>query len=340
MILYLHGANGGYNQFTSLSAWIGLREWLIDNGWGWIEGGGAQPWGNAASRTAYRAAFDHVDGILDIGPVVILTRPMGGLVGHWLFTQDPVLKDRSVGFIGNSEVANLAAAYATSRWTADMHAAYGTDAAGFAAASVGHDPMLFSPSLWAGKKVLELVGTNDTTVRAADHGLAIRAHWEEQPAVNLLDTRESGDHPGTNGSYLQVEAMSQFLSLFHGQADDPDPGRAQRRVTSRRIIAPSGIHALTGAPRVRSRRVEGVAAHARHRAPSALVVHGLRAFGGLLFDAEDVADQRRSGGADGSVSAVGTSEGHARYVGLDYSALTHLPVITRRFTRSDGAVTL
>lgn len=88
IVLYLHGANGGYNQFTTLSAWSGLRDWLIDNGWGWIEGagGGAQPWGNAASRAAYRAAFDHVDARLDIGPVVILARSMGGLVGHWLFT--------------------------------------------------------------------------------------------------------------------------------------------------------------------------------------------------------------------------------------------------------------
>lgn len=162
-----------------------------------------------------------------------------------------MLKDRSVGFIGNSEVANLAAAYSSGRWTTEMHTAYGTNAAGFAAASTGYDPMLFSPSLWTGKKVLEIVGTSDTTVPPASHGLAIRARWEGQPAVNLLDTRDGGDHSGTNGSYLQVEAMTQFLSLFHGHAVDPDPGRTLRHVTSRRVVTAAGIHTIVGAPRVR-----------------------------------------------------------------------------------------
>jgi pimeloyl-ACP methyl ester carboxylesterase len=243
-ILYLHGAGAGSNQFETLTAWTTLRNWLIDNGWAWIEGtgGGTQPWGNAASRTAYRATFDIADAEFDIGPLVILARSMGGLAGHWLFTQDPVIKVRSVGFIGNSEVANLAAAYASGNWTDAMRAAYGVSTdVGFASASEGFDPLLFSASLWAGKKVLEIVGTADTTVPRADHGLAMRTHWAGQPALDLLTTRSGGDHSGTNGSYLEVDAMTAFLLEVTGEAPEPPPPPRMFRVAKRYIIDSSGV---------------------------------------------------------------------------------------------------
>lgn len=241
LILYCHGAGGGPDQFTVRPGWSGMRDWLIDNGWAWVEctGGGLQPWGNTASRAAYRAAFDHADTVLDVGPVVVLGRSMGALVAYWLYTQEPTISARADGLIVNSGVSDLAAAYASGQWTTEMHAAYDVaDASGFAAASSGHDPILFPLNLWDGTAILQLVGTADTTVPPDAHGLAMRTRYAGRPAVDLLDTRVGGDHSEGNGSYLQVDAMASFLEQVAG-TDTAAPPPAYR-VNQAYITGPGG----------------------------------------------------------------------------------------------------
>lgn len=224
-ILYAHGAGGGSNQFETLGAWAGMRNWLIDNGWAWVEsqGGGAQPWGNQASRDAYESALTHVSGLLDIGAVVPLGRSMGGLVTYWLATQSTIVAPRAVGFIINSGTTDLAATYARPERVDAVEAAYGfTGSGGYAAATAGFDPMLFPLSTWDGVKVLQLWGDADDTVPAVDHAIAIRTRWAGRPTLDAYDIRAGGDHSATNGSYLQVAAMSDFLLEVTGQTV-PEP---------------------------------------------------------------------------------------------------------------------
>lgn len=225
-ILYTHGAGGGSSQFATLSAWAGFREWLIDNGHAWMEstGGGLQPWGNDASRLAYEATFTKVSTLIDVGEVVILGRSMGGLVAQWLFTQSTVLAARSLGAIINSGTQNLAATYAAGDRTDELFAAYGVNnEADYLAAVVGRDPIAFDPALWTGKNIIQLAGTADTTVPPTSHAYAIREHYQGRPALDLLSVRAGGDHSGSNGSYLEVDAMVGFLAQIVPEVDVPEP---------------------------------------------------------------------------------------------------------------------
>lgn len=227
-ILYAHGANGDSKQFQDLAAWAEMRNWLIDNGWLWIEGsgGGTQSWGNDNARNAYVAYLDHVAGVLDIGDVVPLGRSMGGLVSYWLYSQSSI-KDQCVGLIVNSGVTSMAAAgpyFGLPLWQA-----FGTTTLDdFLVASADYDPLGFDVDLWDGLNILELVGTADTTVPPDDHAYAIRALWEGHPAMDLLTVRQSGDHSASNGCYHEVGSMTAFLNLVTG-VTPPLPGTIFRR---------------------------------------------------------------------------------------------------------------
>lgn len=228
-VLYTHGAGGAADQFATLGAWKGLRDWLIDNGWAWIEGtgGGAQPWGNQASQDSYDAAFAYVDGILDIGPVVVLGRSMGGAVGARLYLDHRDTDARFVALIQNSGVQDLAWAYDydSGRWTAAFNSAWGVaNKTAFLAAVVGLNPISGPAASWAGAKVLQMWGDADTTVPPSANATPMRSMYTGQPAIDTFNVRVGGDHSATNGSYLEVAAMTAFLSEVTGGAPpEPEP---------------------------------------------------------------------------------------------------------------------
>ena len=216
LVLYCHGAGGGPDQFSTLGAWGGLRNWLIDNGWAWVEGagGGAQPWGNPSSQDAYDAAFSYIDGILNISHVVVLGRSMGGIVGARIYLSHSQVDSRWVGFIGNSAVQDLVWAYDWEEggWTSAFNSAWGvTSKTELVALSDGLNPVGGSPDEWEGKNVLQLWGTNDSLVPAGPNGSAMRTMYRGEPAMDRVSIRQGGDHSTANGSYLDIEAMSRFL---------------------------------------------------------------------------------------------------------------------------------
>lgn len=213
-LLYAHGAGGAANQFAALAAWTGLRNALIDAGAGWIEstGGGDRSWGNDAARAAYVRAHEMVAAIIDLGQIIVLGRSMGGLVAQWLYTQSNI--PNMVGLIINSGVQDIVAYYDdnTDTGRGQMRAAWGaTDSATFYAAVAGKNPVEWDPSLWAGKHVHQLVGSLDTTVPPTRHAYPMRARYAGQPETDVLTVRQGGDHGQTNGAYLEVDAMMQFI---------------------------------------------------------------------------------------------------------------------------------
>lgn len=227
-VLYCHGAGGGANQFATLAAWSGLRNWLIDNGFGWVEGlgGGLQPWGNPASEHAYDAAFAHVDGLFDIGSVVVLGRSMGGAVASRLYHAHRGTDPRFVGLISNSGVSDLAWAYDYDggRWTDAFNTAWGvTSKPEFLAAVTGLNPIDGPASAWAGASVLQMWGDVDTTVTPADNAIAMRTMYAGSPTLDVADVRAGGDHSAANGSYQQVDAMAAFLAEVTGMEPPPPP---------------------------------------------------------------------------------------------------------------------
>lgn len=241
-VLYTHGAGGSATQFETLEAWSGVRNWMIDNGWAWVEGagGGLQPWGNPASEAAYIAALGYADSVLDVGPVVVLGRSMGGAVAARLFTTSSIAS-RCVGLIVNSGVQDLIWAYDSGRWTNAFHTAWGVaNRAELVAAVQGYNPIDGPASNWAGTSVQQLVGTADDVVPPGPNAYAIRTMYAGQPTVDLLDVREGGDHGTTNGSYLQVGAMTSFLASLV-----PSDSKNVFRVTARYLLLGGKRHLLT-----------------------------------------------------------------------------------------------
>jgi len=214
-VLYCHGAGGNSRQFESLTAWQALREWMLDSGWAWIEctGGGRHAWGNSRSRIAYEHAVVSVASRLPIGRIVVLGRSMGGIVAQWLLTRSTIVGPRCAGVIVNSGIQDLSAAYRSGLWITEMRSAYqASDDRAFATASSGHDPLRFDPHEWSGRRVLQLVASDDRLAPPAEHGLAIREHYRGMPLIDELDVRLDGDHSRERGCYAQVEPMIRFLS--------------------------------------------------------------------------------------------------------------------------------
>lgn len=241
-VLYCHGAGGAADQFATMSAWAGLRNWLIDNGWGWVEGtgGGANAWGSPASQTAYETALAHVSGLHSITKVVVLGRSMGGLVGARLYWSNRSSDSRYKGFISNSGVQDLVWAYDWDggRWTDAFNAAWGVSSkAGLISASAGMNPVDGPPSRWSGANVIQLWGDADTTVPAQYNGEAMRTMYATRPTIDRVDIRGGGDHSATNGSYTRVQPMTDFLlAVTGGTPPTPEIGYGFRSVQRSIVI--------------------------------------------------------------------------------------------------------
>lgn len=235
-LMYCHGAGGPYNQFATLSAWQGLRDWLIDNGCAIVEGAGGldntaggQNWGNDTARLAYLAYDAYWATVISVGARAVVGRSMGKLIAAWLFARS-ALAASYLGLISNSGVSTIntgGAASSANYFSLGLWPAYGaSDAASAVAASLDHDPMNWSPSLWDGKKILTLWGDADTTVPVATRGAGpLRTLFAGRPALDRTDIRIGGTHLADNGSYLQVAAMTAFLAEI-GFVVPPAPAAA------------------------------------------------------------------------------------------------------------------
>lgn len=244
-VLYCHGAGDSADQFATMPAWAGLRNWIIDNGWGWVEGigAGANAWGSPASMAAYEASLAHVAGLYDIKKVVVLGRSMGGLVGARIYWSRRGTDSRYKGFISNSGVQDLVWAYDWDggRWTDAVNASWGVSSkAEFVAASAGMNRVAGPASRWTGANVLQLWGNADPLVPPQFNGEAMRTMYAGQPAVDWVDIRGGGDHSASNGSYTRVKPMTDFLlAVTGGTPPEPETGYGYR--SKRRSIIIDGV---------------------------------------------------------------------------------------------------
>lgn len=224
-ILYCHGAEGAYNQFTE-SRWINFRYALMDAGWAFIEGSGAgNNWGNQAGIDSYKTTYNHAAAnYINVGKLVVLGRSMGGLAGTHLAVKDPDMAPLVDGLIVNSGVQNLYDIMRDPRGSGQVageagRLAYGIapDWSDYATKTAGYDPFLFDPALYSGKQVFWTVGDADPVVPGWVHGIAQRDRVSAQTAYSYLDVKVGGDHNSGTGTYDQVTQMMAFLEVVQGK---------------------------------------------------------------------------------------------------------------------------
>lgn len=196
LLVYCHGVSGDETEF-SLAAYDDLRDWLIRNGWAWLEVNASGPgWGNDTQRACYRAAYDYALTLWAPSHVVIFGRSMGGLVASWLYTADPVLSQAD-GLILCSAVQDADA----------MRGIYGTSIdAAHPNGTTDRSPLTWTPDLYDGRRVLWQNATDDEIVPAPAHGFAQRDRVAHRLALSVVDTAP-GDHASTRSRSAAQEAF-------------------------------------------------------------------------------------------------------------------------------------
>ena len=226
LVVYAHGNTGAANQFSAFGAWQGTREWLIDNGYAYVEctGGGLSSWGNQQARDDYEQAVAYVMTQIDVSQIVPLGRSMGGIVSYWLYTHSTLVEPLAAGLIINSGVTDLTAWLGPYPGYADYRTPLGilADGSNYNTVLDSFDPMRQPEADWdGGKKVLQLWGTADTTVPPAVHAQAWITKYGSHLSKLDTDIRDGGDHTQANGSYLQTAAMTAFLFEVTGVGPEP-----------------------------------------------------------------------------------------------------------------------
>ena len=254
-VLFLHGAGHEEDHFEQATLWAPLRHRLMDEGWAVVEGrGGRAPaaranWGNLAAQRAYSAYLGHVAGVLDVGPVVVIGRSMGGIAASNIYLNDPVVSSLARGLMLHQAACNLGALAAvpaggvggsrTGQFWPGLWHAWGTnDAQSFLRAAGPYDPMLWDPEVWRGKTVWVGVATGDRTVPPEDHGLALRRRWAGQPRIDRVSTRIGGNHT-YEGLFGAVDLTMSFL--YAAARTAPPTGDGYRVVSRSRWSQDHGL---------------------------------------------------------------------------------------------------
>lgn len=217
-LLFVHGNPGsvptaGDQQFTN--GYAEVRNWIIDNGWAYIEGHGAGAnWGNDAGRAAYEAMYADTEAVWNLGRTIVVGRSMGALLASWLASESPVVSRKAAGFISLSGTADLTARYSTAN-TVDrdnMNAAWGvTNEAEWRAAVRRSDPLLRLQRVWDGRNAQMQWASGDTTVPPAINGQAWDTKYGPRLALRRTIITEGGDHNSVSNDPDQIAATIAFL---------------------------------------------------------------------------------------------------------------------------------
>jgi pimeloyl-ACP methyl ester carboxylesterase len=218
LVIFCHGNPGtdvtsADQQFTQ--GYTTQRNWMLDNGWGYVEGHGAGAnWGNQDARAAYRAMYDDTLAVWDVGWNVVIGRSMGGLVGAYLASRDPKISRRCRGFVHLSATADLTNRYSTAS-TSDKAAlltAYDApDESSLMWAVRDHDPLLVDPAAWYGRRAIVQYDTGDASVPPAINALPWIDRFGSQLALLRITETTGGDHNSTPNSPTHAAATIAFL---------------------------------------------------------------------------------------------------------------------------------
>jgi len=218
LVIFCHGNPGvdvtsADTQFTS--GYTTQRNWLMDNGWAYVEGHGAGAnWGNQASRSAYRAMYVDTLAVWDVGWNVVIGRSMGGLVGAYLAARDPLISRRCRGLVHLSATADLTNRYSTASASdkAALLTAYAApDPSALAWAVKDHDPLLVLPEAWYQRNAIVQYDTGDVSVPPTVNAIPWFERFGGQLTIGRTVVTTGGDHNSTPNSPTHAAATIQFL---------------------------------------------------------------------------------------------------------------------------------
>lgn len=130
-------------------------------------------WGNDKALDDYAQLYDWVTSIIGAPvSVSLVAGSMGGISALLCIAQARI--PNVTHFAGIYPACNLAACFTVSSLRSAINAAYG-GAAAYPAASVGHDPMLYDPAVYAGVRFRCWASPGDTTVKKVDNADAFTA---------------------------------------------------------------------------------------------------------------------------------------------------------------------
>jgi len=230
LVIFCHGNPGtddtsADQQFTQ--GYTVQRNWLIDNGWGYVEGHGAGAnWGNQDARAAYRAMYVDTLAVWDVGWNVVIGRSMGGLIGAYLASRDPMISRRCRGFVHLSATADLTNRYSTASASdkAALLAAYDApDESSLMWAVRDHDPLLVSPPAWHERRAIVQYDTGDVSVPPTVNAIP----WIDRfgPELEPLRTyvTSGGNHNTTPNDPGHAAATIAFLQEVLVPYEEPSP---------------------------------------------------------------------------------------------------------------------
>ena len=218
VMLFCHGNPGATvtsadQQFAA--GYTAQRNWLMDNGWAYIEGHGAGAgWGNSQSRSAYEAMFLDTSQVWDLARVIVVGRSMGALVGSWLASQSTVVAPSCAGFVSLSGTADLSNRYSSASGSdiTNMNAAYGVSSdSQWRSAVAGFDPMLAPTGVWSSRNAQMQWDTSDGTVPYSANGQAWDLKYGPQLSLRRTIVTSGGDHNSTPNNPTHASATISFF---------------------------------------------------------------------------------------------------------------------------------
>lgn len=224
LLIYVHGNGGTYTSMNNQSA---LQAWLIDNGWAVFESdsGSTSNFGNDDAQAANIEGLAWVESRISVGVIAGLGVSMGGVLTYWLASLAP-FADRVNHIVIQQGVTDLTYRYtATTSGTQVLGYHYGigwttvVDMDAWEVVADGHDPMWTDPSVWEGKKVLQLWDADDPTVVWSNHGEKWVAKYGDVADVEILGTTGQGHSYRTE----HLEATYAFLTAITAPPEPPEP---------------------------------------------------------------------------------------------------------------------
>ncbi|RFA14544.1 hypothetical protein B7R21_06255 [Subtercola boreus] len=216
---------------------------------------GLNGWGRDTAKVAYSELAQQAAAFITVVDWVVIGRSMGGEVGKWLVTQDTYLASRTLGYVDMSGIYDMLAEYddgnhfdhpswygttepptpparpdpapdyadpAWAAWRSSLtswrsNSATVSARSALATATTTNDPGRITASLWAGKKVLVVYGTKDTTAYPPIAGLKFWNDYNTQfdAATKQLVAVTGATHAQTAGTY-DAPQVPDFIKQLWG----------------------------------------------------------------------------------------------------------------------------